>query len=81
MTKGKIILNALIVMRKLKPICDAFDISYKYAHALASTSKNPSWDFMNKIKPIIPPSFWFEDASSEFTEKIKDHLEKELNYK
>lgn len=55
MKKGKVLLNALIVMRKLKPICNAYEISYKYAHSLASTNKNPSWSFMNSIKDIIPP--------------------------
>ena len=32
MKKGKVLLNALIVMRKLKPICNAYEISYKYWH-------------------------------------------------
>lgn len=78
MKKGKVLLNALIVMRKLKPICDAYEISYKYAHSLASTNKNPSWFFMNSIKDIIPTSFWFDEADSKYIQSVKEHLEKEL---
>jgi len=76
MTKAVVILKALVIQRKLKEVCEAFDISYKYCFNLTSNKakRNPSWDVMNKFRPIIPVDFWFENATQEFVDEILKNI-------
>ena len=74
MTKGIIILKALLAKRRLKEICESYDISYKYCYGVAEGNKNPSWDLMNKMRFLIPADFWFEETDSNFMEQIKTNI-------
>ena len=71
MTKGRIILKALIAKRKLRGICTTYDISYKYCHAVSEGIKTPSYDMMSKFRFMIPSDYWFDEASAEFIAKVK----------
>lgn len=74
MTKGRVILKALIAKRSLKDICETYKISYKFCHAVSEGEKKPSWDLMDKFRFLIPTDFWFENASNEFIEKCKENI-------
>lgn len=77
MTKGVVILKALITKRRLKEICNAFDISYKFCHAVAKELKKPSYDLIKKLRFLIPTDFWFDEATKQFVEQIKENVNKE----
>ena len=71
MTKGRVILKALIAKRKLREICEAQEISYKFCHAVSEGNKKPSWEFMSKFRFLIHAEYWFDEAKSDFIEKVK----------
>lgn len=71
MTKGRIILKALIAKRKLRGICTIYNISYKYCHAVSEGRKSPSYDMISKFRFMIPTDYWFDEATAEFIEKVK----------
>ncbi len=77
MTKGRVILKALIAKRKLREICELNDISYKFCHAVSEGNKNPSYDMMKKIRFMIPTDFWFDEATSQFIEKVRNTIKDE----
>ena len=72
MTRARVMLHACIAKRKLKSICEDYDISYKFAHGVAKGTKIPSYDLIKKFKPMIAPEFWFQEASGEDIKAIKD---------
>lgn len=76
MTKSILILKTLIAQRKLSKVCEAYGISYKYAHAISEEKKDPSLDFMKKFTRLIPPQFWIEEADKKFFEEIKKAVRK-----
>lgn len=77
MTKGRVILKALIAKRRLKEICGVYDISYKFCHAVSEGNKSPSWDLMNKMRFLIPTDFWFDEASKDFIDQVRHNIQKE----
>ena len=77
MSKGIIILKALIAKRRLRSICMEFDISYKYCHAVSDGKKEPSLDLMKKLRFLIPMDYWADDADREFIEQVRENLKKE----
>lgn len=79
MTKAVVILRALVIKRRLKEICKAFQISYKYCQAISTELKMPSYEFMKKFLFLIPANFWFEEADAEFLNQVKENLNKEKN--
>lgn len=74
MTKGRVILKALIAKRKLREICNINNISYKFCHAVSEGNKNPSWELMDKLRFLIPTDYWFDTASNDFIEKVKETI-------
>lgn len=70
MTKAIVVLKSLIANRKLNTICKYYNISYKYCHRIAHDNSTPSYDLMNKLKELIPPSMWFEEADSDFIKEV-----------
>lgn len=74
MTKGIIILKALIKKRRLKEICKAFEISYKYCHAVSKEEKYPSLKLMKKLRFLIPMDFWVDEANSQFISQVKENI-------
>lgn len=76
MSKGVIILKALIAKRRLRRICTDFDISYKFCHAVSEGKKEPSLDMMKKLRFLIPMDFWADEADRAFIEQIKENLKK-----
>ena len=72
MTTGQLILKYLITQRKLKSICEAFGLNYKYAHAIAWEKKEPSYEFMVQFAEIIDPEQWFLDATTDVFIKLKE---------
>lgn len=79
MTKAVIILQALKAKRRLKDICRDFNISYKFCHAITQGLKHPSWDIMNKFLYLIPPHYWFEEATEDFLNKIKENIKEDYS--
>lgn len=77
MTKGSVILKALIAKRRLKEICNAYDISYKYCHAVSEGLKQPSLDLMKKLRFLIPLDFWIDEANKTFLDQINKNLNKD----
>ena len=76
MTKAVLILKILITERKLSKVCETYDISYKYAHAISEEKKDPSLAFMRKITYLIPPEFWIEVADRKFFNEIEEAVKK-----
>ncbi len=74
MKKAVVILRVLIVKRRLKEICSAFHISYKYCHAVSEETKKPSYNLMEKFLFMIPASYWFEEADKQFLFQIKEAM-------
>lgn len=77
MTKGRVVLKALIAKRKLREICNTYDISYKFCHAISEGHKKPSWEIMKKFRFLIPTDFWFDEASESFINEIRENLQKD----
>lgn len=75
MTKGVVILKALITKRRLKEICESCDISYKFCHAVSEELKQPSLDLMKKLRFLIPLDFWIDEASKSFIQQVETNLE------
>lgn len=73
-SKARIILKALIAKRRLKDICEAYEISYKFCHAVSKGNKTPSWDIINKFRFLIPVDFWFEKGNEEFINKVREAI-------
>ena len=76
MTKAVIMLKALISKRRLSEICEAYDISYKFCHAVSEELKQPSMDLMKKLRFLIPVDFWFDEASKEFIDQVLENIQK-----
>ena len=72
MTKGIVVLKGLIKKRKLREICEKYDISYKFCHAVSEGNKNPSYEMMKKMQSFIPINFWFTETNEYFIQKIKE---------
>lgn len=70
MTKAIVVLNSLLTQRKLKKVCAAIDVSYTFVHGVCKGSSDPSFKLMKSFQSIIHPVLWFEEADSEFIEKI-----------
>lgn len=70
MKKAIAILQALRAKRSLKKICDAYNISYKYCHAVSEEEKKPSYDLIEKFRFLIPADFWFDDADQKFLDEL-----------
>lgn len=75
MTIAQLILRYLITQRKLKSICEAFGLNYKYAHAIAWGKKEPSYEFMSRLTAIIEPEQWFLEATTDVFIKLKEFHE------
>lgn len=75
-SKGVVILKALIAKRRLRGICTEFEISYKYCHAVSECKKDPSLDLMKKLRFLIPMDYWADDADETFINRIKENLKK-----
>lgn len=73
MKKAQYILNYFLAKRKLKPICFFLgDLPYKYIFSLVKKNGHPSTNIKNALLPIIAPSFWYEEADSDFVKLFKN---------
>lgn len=75
MTKGRVILKALIAKRKLREICENQEISYKFCHAVSEGNKKPSFELMKGLRFMIPVDYWFDEANSSFIEKVRKAIQ------
>lgn len=73
-SKAHVMLRALKARRKLKEICDDFNISYKYCFEVSKGTRAPSWSLINKFLYLIPARYWFETPSTKFINQIKARL-------
>ena len=78
-SRGVVILKALICTRALRGICEQRNISYKFCHAVSLGQKKPSWDLMNNLQFMIPVECWFQKADSTFINDIRKYLERNGN--
>lgn len=74
-SKAHVMLRAIKARRKLKYICDNFNISYKYCFEVAKETRAPSWSLINKFSYLIPVRYWFETPSTKFINQIKDSID------
>lgn len=74
-TKGTVMLNALIAKRKLKSICKTVKVSYAMCVRIAEGYRNPTWSFMNKFLFLIPAHFWFEEPTEEFIRLANESIQ------
>ncbi len=72
MTKGRVVLKGLIAKRKLREICESQGISYKFCHSVSEGKKKPSWELMKGFRFLMPVEFWFDEANTEFIDKIRN---------
>lgn len=75
MTQGRVVLKALIASRELREICKLIGISYKFCWAVAEGTKKPSFDLMKQFRFMIPLPYWFDEASAEFINSIRNSIE------
>ena len=72
MTKGVFILKTLIEKNRLKEICETMKISYLKCKSIANGEKTPSLNLMKKLRFLIPLDFWIDEATTDFTSRIKN---------
>ena len=72
MTKGVFILKTLIEKNRLKEICETMKISYLNCISIANGEKTPSLNLMKKLRFLIPLDFWLDEATTDFTSRIKN---------
>lgn len=70
MTKAVAVMKTLAEKRKLRKLCFAFSVSYKFCHAVASEKKKPTWRIIDKFRPIVPVNFWFEESDEAFAASL-----------
>ena len=76
MTKGLVMVKALIAQGNLKETCNGFKASYKVALSVSKEKSDPTYEFMKAFSRLIPVGYWFEEADDEFIAKAKDAVEK-----
>ena len=74
-TKGIVMLNALMAKRQFKKVCRLKHLSYKFCHAVAEGRRSPTWKMMNNLLFLIPPNFWFEEADEEFINAANESVQ------
>lgn len=67
LTKAQYILTIIRSERKLKPLCETLNLSYKYIYAVSKGNK-ASQKAKDALSSIIKPSYWDEEADEEFIE-------------
>ncbi len=74
-TKGIVMLNALIAKRQLKYICRQIKLSYSMCVRVSEGYRNPSWSMMQKLLFLIPAEYWFEEPTEEFIRAANNSIQ------
>jgi len=74
MLKAHYILRYLLSNRLLRPLCALLNLSYVYMQRITSHLQVPTAQIQTKLKPVILPSYWFEETTQEFCQMLKNEL-------
>jgi hypothetical protein len=74
MVKAEYALKYLLENKVLSRLCKILNIDYKYIHSVTTHIHNASANIQKALSPVIPPSYWYEEADNCFCENIKTEI-------